>query len=159
MRILGIDPGSRRTGFGIIERSGSRCLGVEYGTLNLGAGDMHARLLSLHRRLDELIRRARVDALAVESVFQGRNPSSALKLGQARGVVLVVAGLNGVEIAEYAPAQVKQAVTSSGRAEKEQVQRMVQMILGLSSPPPQDAADALAVAICHANHRRRGLVA
>jgi len=159
VKVLGIDPGSRLTGYAIVERRGSRISAVSYGTIRLGTGEMGQRLRRLFNELEVIVSRHRPAAVAIEGIFSARNASSALKLGHARGVVLLVASLHDIEIHEYAPRAVKQAVTSSGRAAKEQVQKMVRMILGLSELPETDAADALAVAICHVqtvNALRRG---
>jgi len=154
MRILGIDPGSRRTGYGIIVPNGPRLEAVTYGVVVLGDGEFSQRLRCLYDEMMAVIKTHQPTTVAVESIFYARNASSALKLGHARGVALLVASLADLETAEYAPTVVKQAVTSSGKASKAQVQKMVSMLLGLKIPPATDAADALAVAICHAREMR-----
>ena len=154
MRILGIDPGSIATGYGIVEFSGSRLRYVDCGVIRTRGEDVGLRLASIHSRLAEVVRTHRPDEAALEAVFSARNPRAALKLGQARGVALAVCGGAGLATAEYAPTSVKGAVTSYGRASKQQVQSMVQRLLGLERPPASDAADALAVAICHSAQSR-----
>lgn len=150
MRVLGIDPGSRRTGYAVVERRGSRLRPIAWGTIQLGRGDMPGRLVRLYESLIELVDQHAPTTTAIEGIFHAKNASSALKLGHARGVALLVASLKGLEVHEYAPSVVKRAVTSSGRAEKSQIQKMVCLLLGLADTPDTDAADALAVAICHA---------
>ena len=158
MRIFGIDPGSERTGYGCVETDGSRHRIVACGAI--GAPTTAAfpdRLLAIHRRLAALLRDYRPDCVAIENVFHAANVRSALKLGHARGVAMLAAVEAGVPIAEYTPAEIKRAVVGYGRAEKPQVQHMVKIILGLPAvPAPHDAADALAVAICHVHSRPRG---
>lgn len=152
MRILGIDPGSGRTGYGCIDARGSRCELVACGAISAPAGcPFPDRLVRIFDGLAEVLAAHRPACVAVEQVFHGRNALSALKLGHVRGVALLAAARAGLPVAEYAAASVKQAVVGYGRAEKRQVQRMVALLLGLDEPPsPHDAADALAVAVCHA---------
>jgi len=150
LRILGIDPGTARMGYGIVEDAGAeRERAVEYGCLETPpAMRPELRLQALYRSLTELIARYRPDALAGEELFFGRNVTTAIHVGQARGVVLLAAADSGVPVREFTPMQVKMAVTGYGRADKAQVQRMVQALLGLPQiPKPDDAADALAVAL------------
>jgi len=151
VRIVGIDPGSERTGYGCVETDGRRHRLVTCGAITAAAGDAFpARLARIHRELVALFAKTRPDCVAVESVFHAVNARSALKLGHARGVALLAAVEAGCTIVEYTPAEVKRAVVGYGRAEKRQVQQMVKMLLGLAQPPtPYDASDALAVAICH----------
>jgi crossover junction endodeoxyribonuclease RuvC len=151
VRIVGIDPGSERTGYGCVETDGRRHRLVTCGAITAAAGDAFpARLARIHRELTTLFMKTRPDCVAVESVFHAASARSALKLGHARGVALLAAVEAGCTIAEYTPAEVKRAVVGYGRAEKRQVQQMVKLLLGLARPPsPYDAADALAVAICH----------
>ena len=160
MRVFGIDPGSERTGYGCVETDGSHHSIVACGAI--GAPPSTAfpdRLLAIHRRLAALLRDYRPDCVAIENVFHAANVRSALKLGHARGVAMLAAVEAGLPIAEYTPAEIKRAVVGYGRAEKPQVQHMVKIILGLPAvPAPHDAADALAVAICHVHSRPRGLV-
>jgi len=151
-RILGIDPGSRTTGYGIIDKNGSRIGFVTCGTIRTTSGwALSDRLLEIFEGLMQVIDRHQPDVTAVEDMFVAHNPRSALKLGQARGVAVLAAVKNGMLVHDYSPRSVKQAVAGYGHAEKEQVQHMVCALLELSSSPSSDAADALAVAICHAN--------
>jgi crossover junction endodeoxyribonuclease RuvC len=155
VRILGIDPGSIATGFGVVDQDGSRLRHVASGVIRPGAGELAERLARIHEGLETLVQLHAPDNAALEAVFVSRNPRSALQLGHARGVALVVCGRAGLATAEYAPSTVKGAVAGYGRADKPQVQAMVQRLLGLASAPARDAADALAVAICHAAQSRR----
>jgi crossover junction endodeoxyribonuclease RuvC len=152
VKVLGIDPGTAACGYGIVQESGGRLRALDYGWWKTPASDRpEARLRTIYEAVDELIRRAVPDVVALEESFVGVDARTALSVGQARGAVLVASALADVECAEYAPARVKQAVCGYGRAEKAQVQRMVQAILRLDAPPtPNHAADALAGAICHA---------
>ena len=154
MRILGIDPGSRATGYGIVRRDGSRYSRIDGGVIRPNAATSSERLSQIMAGLRAVIEAQRPDAVALEAVFTAKNPRSALLLGEARGVALAVCGEVGVDTAEYAPTEVKLAVVGYGRADKVQVQRMVQRLLGLAEVPPHDEADALAVAICHCARRR-----
>ena len=157
MRILGIDPGSIATGFGIVDLDGSCMRLVRSGVLRPPSGELAARLAWIQQRLTGLVGDLEPHAAALESVFVSRNPRSALQLGQARGVALAVCGSAGLPTAEYSPSRVKGAVAGSGRAATPQVQAMVQRLLGLQRAPARDAADALAVAICHGAESRRAL--
>jgi crossover junction endodeoxyribonuclease RuvC len=151
VRIFGIDPGSERTGYGCVESDGSRHRIVASGAVSSPRGAAFPdKLLAIHGRLSALIQEYRPDCIAIEDVFHAANVRSALKLGHARGVAMLAAVEAGVPVAEYTPAEIKRAVVGYGRAEKQQVQQMVKLLLGLLAPPsPHDAADALAVAICH----------
>ena len=149
--ILGIDPGSRITGYAVVERQGRQLSVVDSGIIRLTRIEgISLRLAELLTRLEEIIGKVEPDAVAVEDVFTSRNARSALLLGQARGVALAVAGRQGLPVHAYPPATVKRAVSGHGRADKKQMQRMVQVLLSLSRTPVEDEADALAVAICHA---------
>lgn len=152
MRVLGIDPGTAACGYGIVHESGGRLRALDFGWWRTAPGDRpELRLRTIFDGVGELIEQHAPDAVVLEESFVGVDARTALSVGQARGAVLVASAVGGVECAEYAPARVKQAVCGYGRAEKAQVQRMVQAILGLPSPPDSThAADALAVAICHA---------
>ncbi len=152
MRILGIDPGSKATGYGFIEQQGNRLVHLDNGAIFTQSKDALAlRLQRIYRELSGLIEKYRPDAVAVEQVFMAKNPASALKLGHARGVALL-AGINaGLPVAEYSALQVKSAVVGYGRAGKHQVQQMTKTLLNLPEIAQEDAADALAVAICHAH--------
>jgi crossover junction endodeoxyribonuclease RuvC len=152
-RILGIDPGSRITGFGLIETSGSRNRCLAHDVIRLGEGPLPGRLLALMRALRGLCAELRPDEVAIEQVFVCRNTASALVLGEARGVAVCAVAEAGLPLHEYAPASIKQAITGSGRAEKPQIQRMVRALLNLPAAPSADAADALACALCHAHSR------
>jgi crossover junction endodeoxyribonuclease RuvC len=151
VRVFGIDPGSERTGYGCVETDGRRHQLVACGALTLPAGaTFPERLRLIHDGLTTLIAECRPDLIAIENLFHSVNVRSALKLGHARGVAMLAAVQAGVQVVEYTPAEVKRAVVGYGRAEKKQVQDMVRLLLGLERPPtPHDAADALAVAICH----------
>ena len=151
MKIFGIDPGSARTGYGCIETDGSRHRILLCGAITTPAlATFPAKLLAIHSRLTAFLAECRPDCVAIESLFHAANVRSALKLGHARGVAMLAAVEAGVPVVEYTPAEIKRAVVGYGRAEKHQVQQMVKLILGLAAPPsPHDAADALAVAICH----------
>ena len=154
MRILGIDPGSETTGWGVIEGDGRRYRLVECGTVRAStAQKFPARLLRISNALEEIIQRLHPDACAIEDGFLATNVKVTLKLGQVRGVAMLVAERAALEIHEYSPRLVKQTVVGHGNAEKFQVQQMVKTLLSLASvPEPHDAADALAVAICHFHH-------
>jgi crossover junction endodeoxyribonuclease RuvC len=151
--VLGIDPGTAHTGYGVVVAHGARLAALDGGVIGTGPDErLERRLARIHARLCDLIAEHRPTALAVEDLFFGQNARTAFAVGQARGVVLLSAGLAGVPCYSYTPQAVKQAVCGSGRAEKGQVQRMVGSLLALPQPPHLDhAADALAVAICHAN--------
>jgi crossover junction endodeoxyribonuclease RuvC len=154
MRVLGIDPGSETTGWGVVEGDARRYRLVEYGTVRARPRERFAaRLLKIAVGVEGLIERFRPDVCAVEEAFFAVNAKTALKLGHVRGVVLVAAERAGVEIAEYAPRLIKQTVVGYGAAEKHQVQEMVRVLLSLKElPQPLDASDAIAVAICHFHH-------
>jgi crossover junction endodeoxyribonuclease RuvC len=151
--VLGIDPGTAHTGYGVVLSRGSRLAALDGGVIETPAGlPLEQRLVTIHRRVGELIDEHQPLAVAVEDLYFGRNVHSALAVGQARGVVLLAAGSAGLPCFSYTPQQVKQSVCGSGGAAKDQVQRMVGALLALPEPPrPDHAADALAVAICHAN--------
>ena len=151
MRTFGIDPGTERTGYGCVETAGSRHRVVLCGAITTPAGaSFPEKLLVIHQRLAALIAECRPDCVAIENLFYAVNARTALKLGHARGVAMLAAVEAGLPVVEYTPAEIKRAVVGYGRAEKQQVQHMVKLILGLAAPPsPHDAADALAVAICH----------
>jgi crossover junction endodeoxyribonuclease RuvC len=151
VRIFGIDPGSARTGYGCVETDGRVARLVTCGAITATARDSFPqRLARIHRELSALIASCAPDCVAIESLFSAVNARTALKLGHARGVAMLAAVECGCPVVEYTPAAVKRAVVGYGRAEKHQVQQMIKLLLGLSKPPsPHDAADALAVAICH----------
>ena len=155
MRVFGIDPGSERTGYGCVETDGSRHQLIASGAITALASDTFpARLARIHAELTRLLAECRPDSVAIENLFHASNARSALKLGHARGVAMLAAVQAGCEVAEYTPSEVKRAVVGYGRAEKAQVQQMVKVLLGLDHlPTPHDAADALAVAICHVHAR------
>lgn len=151
---MGIDPGSRCTGYGIIWRKGSQQGHIAHGQIHLRDDDVSTRLYHLHQSLYDLITKHHPHEVAVESIFTHRNSQSALKLGQARGAVLVAAASQSLPVAEYSPRAVKQAVVGYGNADKNQVQTMIRTLLSLKEKPPSDAADALAIALCHSQHQR-----
>jgi crossover junction endodeoxyribonuclease RuvC len=153
MRVVGIDPGTATTGYGVIEESAGRLAMIACGVITTPAGmPMPRRLLELHNRLVELLTLHTPETAAVESLFFQKNVRTAISVGQARGVVLLALAERGLAASEYTPLEIKQAVTGYGAAEKRQVQSMVRVLLKLVDlPKPDDAADALAVAICHAH--------
>ena len=151
-RILGIDPGSRATGYGVIEKKGTRLYYVTCGVIRLSDKNSFSdRLKIIFDGLCEVIDSQKPSVAAVEDVFVAANPRTALKLGHARGVAVLAALHNGLQVHDYTPRMVKQAVVGYGNADKYQVQQMVRVLLQLSASPSADAADALAVAMCHAN--------
>jgi crossover junction endodeoxyribonuclease RuvC len=156
VRILGIDPGLRVTGFGIIERKGASLTYIASGCVRSGNADLSDRLKTILGGLREIIGEHRPQQVALEKVFVNVNPASTLALGQARGTAICAAVDAGLPVSEYTALQVKQAVVGNGHAKKEQVQEMVKRLLGLAGAPSADAADALACAICHA-HGGQGL--
>ena len=151
MKIFGIDPGSERTGYGCVETDGRRHHLIACGAITARPGDpFPERLARIHRELTELLEACRPTSVALENLFHASNARSALKLGHARGVAMLAAIQAGCDVVEYSPAEVKRAVVGYGRAEKQQVQKMITLLLGLEkAPKPFDASDALAVAICH----------
>jgi crossover junction endodeoxyribonuclease RuvC len=158
--VLGIDPGTARTGYGVVAREGAALRVLDYGCFETvpdrSAGE---RLLLIHEALTDLIETHRPEAVGVERLFFNRNVQTAFAVGQARGVVLLAAAEHGLPVHEYGPHEVKLAVTGYGRATKEQVQRMVQLVLAMAElPRPDDAADALAVAVCTAHAARPAAV-
>ena len=156
MIVLGIDPGTAATGYGVVERDGSRLRMLDYGCFQtLPAQTLPERLMAIHEAVVDLIETHRPASVGVERLFFNRNVQTAFAVGQARGAVLLAAAQHGLPVLEYGPHEVKIAVTGYGRAEKAQVQRMVQAVLGMAElPRPDDAADALAVAICLAHGLR-----
>ena len=154
MRVFGIDPGSERTGYGCVETDGRRHHLVTCGAITAAAGESFpGRLARIHRELSRRLSECRPDCVVIENLFYATNARSALKLGHARGVAILAAVDAGCEVLEYTPAEVKRAVVGYGRADKRQVQQMIKLLLGLERvPSPHDAADALAVAICHVHH-------
>lgn len=153
MIVLGIDPGTANTGYGVVAQRSGRVIALDGGVIETAAGlPLERRLAAIHARVVELIDEHAPAAVAIEDLYFGANARSALAVGQARGVVLLAAGQRGLPCASYTPQQVKSAVCGSGRADKAQVQQMVQRLLALAElPRPDHAADALAVAICHQN--------
>jgi crossover junction endodeoxyribonuclease RuvC len=152
LRILGIDPGSHVTGYGVIEKQGNYLRYVIQGEIKPQKNALlSATLIYIYQHLSVLIRETTPDAIAVENIFYGKNVRSLIKQAQVRGLVIFTGSDQGIPVFEYSPLEVKQAVVGYGRAEKRQVQIMVKAILKLATVPPADAADALATAICHAN--------
>jgi len=158
-RFLGIDPGLAKMGWGVIEVAGPGFRLIEFGSLKTGGDQSHAeRLLAIDHEIQKVIETYHPEACAIEEVFQGKNARSALVAGEARGVAIVACARTGLPVREISASEVKMGVTGNGRASKEQVQAMVQRILGLPEPPkPADAADALAVAIVRAQRDRRSI--
>lgn len=153
MIVLGIDPGTANTGYGVVERRSGRLAALDGGVITTRSeAPPQIRLAAIHRRVGELMDEYNVTCVALEDIFFGQNAGSAFAVGQARGAVMTAAGERRLDVTSYTPQQIKHAVCGSGRAEKDQVARMVQMLLSLDAPPhPDHAADALAIAICHAN--------
>lgn len=149
MRILGVDPGSRMTGVGIIEVNGDRVTPVYYGAIKAGSGEFNERLGLIFSGLQALIKEHRPDQAAIETVFVAHNAASAIKLGQARGAAVCAAISCEIPVSDYSPRSIKQAIVGRGGADKVQVQHMVGILLGIREPIQNDAADALAVALCH----------
>lgn len=150
-RILGIDPGSRFTGYGIIELKAGKTIWVNSGFIRVQADNLAEKLCIIAENLNTLLDEYQPDEMAIEKVFVSKNVDSALKLGQARGAAITTVALRKIAVSEYTPTQIKKAVVGKGNAAKSQVQHMVVNLLGLSSAPQEDAADALAVALCHAH--------
>jgi crossover junction endodeoxyribonuclease RuvC len=154
IRILGIDPGLRRTGWGLIESDGNRLIHVACGSVETSErADLAVRLMAIHDGLIAVIEQYAPNEAAVENTFVNGNAVSTLKLGQARGIAMLVPARAGLAVSEYAPNLVKKTVVGSGHAEKGQIRMMVGVLLPKASPKSDDAADALAIAICHAHHR------
>ncbi len=152
MQILGIDPGSRATGYGLIRLDGNRLQHIDNGVIRPPEkADLAQRLLHIHQGLQAVINQYAPDCSAIEQIFMAKNAQSALKLGQARGVAMLAAAAAGLDVAEYSPLQIKSAVVGYGRASKSQVQQMVKALLNLPEIAQEDASDALAIAICHAH--------
>ena len=155
MRVLGIDPGTATTGYGVVESAGSSLHAIEFGVVRTeSVAPFAERLVDIYRELSEVIRRTKPDAVSIEKLFFNTNVTSAISVGQARGVAALAAAHAGLEVSEFGPLEVKEAVVGYGRADKSQVQEMVRVLLGLDDlPRPDDAADGLAIAICRL-HRR-----
>jgi len=153
-RILGIDPGSRITGFGLVDLGGNELRYCASGVVRTADGTFPDRLRQIYRAVGEVVAEYRPDVVAIENVFMARNAASALKLGQARSAALCATFVRDVDVFEYSPREVKLAVVGTGGASKEQVQHMIVSLLKLEGEPGSDAADALAVAVCHAHQRR-----
>ncbi|TDO96916.1 crossover junction endodeoxyribonuclease RuvC [Marinomonas balearica] len=152
-RILAIDPGSRITGYGVVDAKNSKTVYVSSGCIKLPNENLAVRLRVIFESVSELISQFSPSEFAIEEVFMAKNASSALKLGQARGAAIVAASVADLPVYEYAARRVKQSIAGNGNADKVQIQTMVQMLLSLPAPPQADAADALAIAMCHANTR------
>lgn len=156
IRILGIDPGSRLTGYGVVDLVGSEIRHVAHGTLKLAATGgrqevpLERRLLDIHKGLTEVIETFRPDLMSIERVFFAKNAVSALKLGQARGAAILCGAIHGLQVVEYSPTEVKSAIVGHGQADKEQVARMLEMLFGKQDFASSDASDGLALAVCHA---------
>lgn len=158
IRIIGLDPGLRHCGWGIIDRVGNHLIYIASGRINpIIQDEMAGRLLDLHQKLVKVFEEFQPEMAAVEQTFQNKNPDSTIKLGHARGVILLTASLSGLSVAEYSARTIKQAVVGNGAAAKTQVEAMVRILLPLSNPKDADAADALAVAICHSHHQQTNL--
>ena len=155
MRVLGIDPGTKVTGYGVVEKQENNIVNIVHGEVRPGKGAPLSRcLVTIYDQLMEVVEQTTPDAVAIEDIFYGKNVKSLIKQGEARGVAILVGSHKRIPIFEYTPLEIKKAVVGYGRAEKSQIQYMVKTILHLSELPPPDASDALAVAICHANFLR-----
>ena len=152
--VLGIDPGSLRTGYGVIETSGNHLRFIACGTIHTGGGSLPPRLQVIFKEIREVVKTHSPDEMAIENVFLARNPDSALKLGQARGAAICAVMAEAIPVAEYTANQIKQAIVGKGHADKTQVQHMVKILLNLSYNPQSDSSDALAISLCHANTRQ-----
>lgn len=154
IRILGIDPGLRRTGWGLIEADGNRLIYVACGSVETSdRADLGPRLVAIHDGLIAVIEQYRPQEAAVEHTFVNTNAAATLKLGQARGIAMLVPARAGLTVAEYAPNLVKKTIVGSGHGEKAQIRMMIGVLLPKADPQSEDAADALAIAVCHAHHR------
>lgn len=159
IRILGIDPGLRRTGWGLIELDGNRLIHIACGSVETHERhELGARLLAIHDGLTRIVDEFRPDEAAVEATFVNANGAATLKLGQARGIAMLVPAKAGIVIAEYAPNVVKKTVVGSGHSEKVQIRMMIGVLLPKADPRSEDAADALAIAVCHAHHRQSAVL-
>ncbi|MEA3470430.1 MAG: crossover junction endodeoxyribonuclease RuvC [Thermodesulfobacteriota bacterium] len=155
MIVLGIDPGTKVTGYGIVEKKSGKLTHVTYGEIRIKRGELLSQgLKKIYDSLMKIVVQFDPQAIAIENIFYGKNVQSLIKQAQARGVAILVASHTGIPIYEYTPLEVKKAVVGYGRAEKAQVQHMVKAILGLPELPPEDASDALAIAICHSNFQK-----
>ncbi len=155
MRTLGIDPGSRVTGYGVVEQAGGRIVRVDHGEIRIKNGEPFTRCLArIYDELTGVIERTKPDAVALEDIFYGKNVKSLIKQGHVRGVALLAASRSGIPVHEYTPLEVKKAVVGYGQAEKQQVQMMIRAMLKLPETLPPDASDALAVAICHTHTKK-----
>lgn len=152
--ILGIDPGSRVTGYGIIESNLIKSRYLASGCIRVRSTDFAERLADIFSGISQLILEYSPHEIAIEKVFMAKNPASALKLGQARGAAIVAGVAKGLSFAEYSAREVKQAIVGTGAADKTQVQHMIMSLLGLNAKPQADAADALAIALCHVHHQQ-----
>lgn len=149
MRILGVDPGSRRTGYGIIDMHQNQFKVIDFGHLIIKPVDFAYRLQQIFEQLSEIIATQKPEAFAIEQVFVAKNPGSALKLGHARGAAMLAGSTHGLFAAEYSALQIKKAIVGNGRADKAQMQKMIMLLLNLPELPQADAADALSIALCH----------
>ncbi|MFT6734576.1 MAG: crossover junction endodeoxyribonuclease RuvC [Polaribacter sp.] len=155
--ILGIDPGSRITGFGVVRMQGQKIEYIASGCIKIKDGILSDKLNKIFDCISEVVQEYKPDEAAIEQVFMSKNPDSALKLGQARGAAMVAMAQHALQVAEYSARQIKQAVVGTGAADKSQVQHMVTSLLNLSASPQADAADGLAVAICHGHAMKSAL--
>jgi crossover junction endodeoxyribonuclease RuvC len=155
IRILGIDPGLRRTGWGLIDIDGNRLMHVACGSVATSdKAALAARLVQLHDGLAQVIDKYDPEEAAVEATFVNKDATATLKLGQARGIAMLIPARAGIAVAEYAPNLVKKTIIGAGHGEKEQIRAMLRVLLPKADPPSHDAADALAIAVCHAHHRQ-----
>ena len=153
IRILGIDPGSINTGYGIIDSNGNHTKHIDNGIIKVIGETLADKLKTIHENITAIIQKYQPEEIAIEKIFMNRNADSAIKLGQARGVAIAACAIQELPVYEYTANQVKQATVGKGHAAKEQVQHMIKILLCLDKQPETDAADALAIALCHANSR------
>ena len=159
IRILGVDPGLRRTGWGMIDVSGNRLMFIACGSVATSdKATLAERLVTIHDGLTRVIEEFAPHEAAVEATFVNKDASATLKLGQARGVALLIPARAGIPVAEYAPNLVKKTIVGAGHCEKEQIRQMLRVLLPKADPPTHDAADALAIAVCHAHHRQSAVL-
>jgi crossover junction endodeoxyribonuclease RuvC len=151
MKILGLDPGTRKVGFGLIEKNRNKIKVAKYGVISTGRASVAERLKFIFIRLQKLLEKEKPNQVALEKIFFNKDPIATIKIGEARGVIQVSASLHNIQIFEYTTSAVRKAVTGSGRADKEEVKKMICLLLGIEGDLPEDASDALALAYCHCN--------
>lgn len=158
-RIIGIDPGTRICGYGVVELNNGSILHIESGCVKTkAAAPLEEKLRTIYERIDGIIALTKPHCMSIEGAFYSKNARSAIRLGEARGVALLCAGIHGIPVSEYTPSEVKLALTGSGRADKTQVRKMISILIGVDTPGAEDVSDALAIAICHVNRAMMGVL-